>query len=72
MKYDLFISKRIKGLTPRTFVKLIRYSAYFGITASTEKKRFGASAIPKNVYVRLDDSFNADVLQLALANAVLA
>lgn len=38
---------------------------YFGITASVEKRRIGATAIPKHVFVQLQDTFNMDVLQMA-------
>ncbi len=41
---------------------------YFGITASTEKRRLGAVSTKKNAYVQLQDTYNMDVLQLARVN----
>ena len=37
---------------------------YFGITATIEKKRFGAKQIDKTVFVQVKDTFNMDVLKL--------
>ena len=37
---------------------------YYGITASVEKRRVGAQAIPKSVFVQLTDSFNMEVLEM--------
>ncbi len=38
---------------------------YFGITASLEKRRLGATAIKKHVFVQLHDTYNMDVLSLS-------
>ena len=41
---------------------------YFGITATTEKRRVGAIPIPKIAFVQLQDTYNMDVLELAKVN----
>ncbi|MBL4625131.1 MAG: GNAT family N-acetyltransferase [Flavobacteriales bacterium] len=40
---------------------------YFGITASVEKRRVGAIAIPKTIFVQLQDTYNMEVLELVKA-----
>ena len=37
---------------------------FYGITASVEKRRIGARAIPKSVFVQLQDSYNMEVLEM--------
>lgn len=43
----------------------------FGITSTMEKRRVGARAIPKHVFVQVQDPFNMEVLQMFSVNETI-
>ena len=41
---------------------------FMGVTATVEKQRVGAIAIPKSVFIQVDDTYNMTLLELASVN----